>query len=468
MRARDYAEAKGWVVVEVYDLAGVSGRSVMAHAEAKRMMEDIRRGHITALIFSKLARLARNTKELLEFSDFFREHNADLVSLQESMDTSTPSGRLFYTIIAAMAQWEREEITDRVRSAMTARAKMGMPMSGRVPYGFQIKDGKIVQHPEEAAIRKLAYDLYLEHRRKKTVATMLNKRGFRARRAPFTAPTVGRMLTDPTGKGEYRSNYTRNVGGKKCVLKPEHDWVVTKVEPIVSNDVWERANALIEGVRTTWEARPGPKPVHPFAGLVFCVCGQKMYVVSNSPKYICKACRTKIPVVDLENLFREELKGYLVNPEHVSDYLSQNQKASEAKYDLLASLKNDHTRVKTEIESTFRLYHAGGLTVEKFKARFDPLEQRREEIETEMPKLEGEIKHLRIEGISAESIASQATDFHARWPEMTRDEKRFHVENLVKSIVISKEEVTINVAYLPSVEMMATGERNGQGTFTRY
>src|SRR5438270_13116327 len=62
-RARLYAESKGWTVKEVYDLAGVSGKSVMDHPEAQRMLQDIKKGNITALIFSKLARLARNTKE---------------------------------------------------------------------------------------------------------------------------------------------------------------------------------------------------------------------------------------------------------------------------------------------------------------------------------------------------------------------------------------------------------------------
>src|SRR5690606_27645780 len=77
-RARLYAEAKGWKVREVYDLSGVSGKSVIEHPEAKRMLGDIRSGHITGLIFSKLARLARNTRELLDFSDIFRENSADL------------------------------------------------------------------------------------------------------------------------------------------------------------------------------------------------------------------------------------------------------------------------------------------------------------------------------------------------------------------------------------------------------
>ena len=96
-RARAYAESKGWHVKEVYHLEAVSGKSVMNLPETQRMLKDIRSCDITGLIFSKLARLARNTRELLEFAEIFRENNADLVSLQEAIDTSTPAGRLFYT-----------------------------------------------------------------------------------------------------------------------------------------------------------------------------------------------------------------------------------------------------------------------------------------------------------------------------------------------------------------------------------
>src|SRR2546426_5991911 len=153
-RARAYAKSRAWTVKEVYDLAGQSGKAVMDHAEAKRMMRDVERGHIKALVFSKLARLSRNLREVQDFGEFFAKHDADLVSLSEAIDTTTAGGRMFFHLLGVFAQWEREEITERVNASVLTRAKLGKSINGSAPYGYQWKDRKLVVHAQEAPIRR--------------------------------------------------------------------------------------------------------------------------------------------------------------------------------------------------------------------------------------------------------------------------------------------------------------------------
>src|SRR5438552_2705726 len=242
-RARSYAKSRGWTVKEVYDLAGQSGKAVMQHPEARRMMKDIERDHITGLVFSKLARLSRNRRELEDFSDFFRKHEADLISLSEAIDTSTAGGRMFFHLLGVFAQWEREEITERVNASVLTRAKLGKSINGSAPYGYQWKARKLVQNPEEAPIRRKAYELFLQHRRKGTVAKLLNASGYRSREGNIWRDTqVWRTLVDPSAKGVYYFNRFRQTNDGKLEPKPEDQWGKVDCEPIISESLWNQVN----------------------------------------------------------------------------------------------------------------------------------------------------------------------------------------------------------------------------------
>jgi site-specific DNA recombinase len=461
-RARYYAEAKGWQVKEIYHLEAVSGKSVMSHPEAKRMLEHVKSGHITGLIFSKLARLARNTKELLDISDLFREHGADLVSLQEAIDTSSPAGRLFYTMIAAMAQWEREEISDRVAASVPIRAKLGKPLGGQAPFGYQWKDKRLIIDPAEAPVRKLLYELFLEYRRKKTVARLLNERGYRTRNgSKFSDTTVERLLRDPTAKGLRRANYTRSLGEKKhWELKPKDEWVYADVEPIVSEELWNQCNLILDEQRTTRQ-RPARLAVHLFAGLAQCRCGNKMYVPSNTPKYVCYRCRNKISIEDLEGVFHEQLKNFFFSPSEIADYLDKTDTVIKEKEELLQALQAESTRLERDMDKLYELYLGDQITKDGFGKKYRPLEERLKQLEEEIPTLQGELDFLKIRYLSSDQIITEARDLYSHWPEMAPEDKRKVVESITDSIVIGTDEIDIHLCYLPSSsELMAGKQRN--------
>lgn len=463
-RARYYAESKGWNVREVYHLEAVSGKSVMGHPETERMLGHIRSGHISGIIFSKLARLARNTKELLEFADIFRENDADLISLQESIDTSTPAGRLFYTMIAAMAQWEREEIAERVAASVPIRAKLGKSTGGQAPFGYAWKDRRLVPDPQEAPIRKRMYELFLEHRRKKTVARLLNDAGYRTRNgSKFSDTTVDRLIRDPLAKGLRRANYTKSLGQKKhWKLKPEDEWVFSEVEPIVSEEIWEQCN-LILGERRNGR-KPARRSVHLFSGLVFCACGGKMYVPSSNPKYTCFKCHNKIGLADLETVFHEELKNFFFSPTEWLKYVEQADTTIKEKQELLGTLERERQKIGQDIEKLLRLYMDDQISAEAFGRQNRPLEERQKQLEDEIPRLQGEIDFLKIHYLSSDQIHENAKDLYTRWSELQTEEKRNIVENITEQIVIGDGDVTINLCYLPAppspAVMASTGQRN--------
>ena len=246
-RAKAYAVARGWNIKEIYDLAGQSGKSVMSHPEAKRMMEDVKRGHIKGLVFSKLARLSRNLREVQDFGDFFRAHDAHLISLNEAIDTSTAGGRMFFHLLAVFAQWEREEIVERVNASVITRAKLGKPINGHSPYGYKWVNKELVPHPDEAPIRRQAYELFRQHRRKGTVAKLLNASGYRTRKGQkWTDVHVRRMLIESSAMGVYYFNRVKKNGTWKNEIKPESEWGRVACEPIVPEGLFNEVIQIIE------------------------------------------------------------------------------------------------------------------------------------------------------------------------------------------------------------------------------
>ncbi|MCQ4574304.1 MAG: recombinase family protein [Candidatus Brocadiales bacterium] len=352
-------------------------------------------------------------------------------------------------------------------ASVPIRAKLGKPLGGQASFGYQWKHRKLVPNPNEVPVRKLIYELFLEHKRKKTVARLLNEGGHRTRKgSKFSDTTIDRLLRDATAKGLHRANYTRSLGrNEKWTEKPRTEWIFTKVEAIVSEEIWDQCSHILEE-QDKKNKRPTRKAVHLFTGFAFCTCGHKMYVPSNSPKYICYKCRNKIGVNDLEEILHEQLKTFLFSPSEIAGYLDKADKAIKEKEELLKSIIQERKRVEQDMNRIMKLYLDDKITPDGFGKEYKPLEKRLKQIEDQIPELQAEIDFLKIQYLSSDEILSEAKDLYTRWPQLGEEEKRKIVENITEQLVIGKEDITINLTYLPpSSKIMTDGQRNRRGSW---
>ncbi len=120
---REYADRRGWEIIGEYTDQGVSG-SKESRPELNRLMADAHRRRFDAVLVWKIDRFGRSLKHLVNALADLGAYGVAFVSLRDNLDLSTPSGRLMFQIIGAMAEFERALIQERVRAGLrNAQAK---------------------------------------------------------------------------------------------------------------------------------------------------------------------------------------------------------------------------------------------------------------------------------------------------------------------------------------------------------
>ena len=130
---RAFAEARGWTATEYVD-RGISGAKAGRPALAA-LLETARRRQVDAVAVVKLDRLARSVRHLVTLAQELQALGVDLVVLDQAIDTTTPTGRLLFHVLAAIAEFERELIRERVCAGLQrARAQGRRPGRPRQHY----------------------------------------------------------------------------------------------------------------------------------------------------------------------------------------------------------------------------------------------------------------------------------------------------------------------------------------------
>lgn len=151
-RIRAYCDAREIVLVAILADEGVSGASD-TRPGLKGVLAVLQDGYAEALVVTKLDRLSRSAASMLRITEELEASGIAIISITESIDTSTPAGKLFRTILAGVAEFEKELITERLVAGKRAKqfklgpeAYIGGPT---VPFGFRVGDDIVVRDPIE-------------------------------------------------------------------------------------------------------------------------------------------------------------------------------------------------------------------------------------------------------------------------------------------------------------------------------
>jgi len=202
-RLEAYCEAQDWEIIDHYIDDGHSGRNTRRPAY-RRMMDEREKWDI--ILVMKMDRIHRNSKNFMMMMENLEKWGKKFSSMNESLDTSNAVGRFVVDIIQRIAQLESEQIGERTYMGMRQKAESGQGMMGfRVPYGYSLRNGELIQADEEALIVHTIYEQYLAGRTMDMISWGLNKDGIGTKSGnQWTVWSISRILHNPVYAGHLR------------------------------------------------------------------------------------------------------------------------------------------------------------------------------------------------------------------------------------------------------------------------
>ncbi|MBR5155318.1 MAG: recombinase family protein [Clostridia bacterium] len=415
-----YCVSKGIKNYDYYIDGGFSGSNI-ERPELKRLIDDIKNDKVSCVIVYKLDRLSRSQKDTLYLiEDVFNPKGVDFVSLNESMDTSTPLGRLMLGILSAFAQLERENIRERTSMGMKERVKNGYWMGGgRVPFGYDYdsEKGILVPNKDAETVRKV-YDLYLNGYSTNAIARMLG----------LSYERLARQIL------------TRKTNAGFIIYKGEE--FLGRHQPIVSPETYERAMQMMSERSDRRKTDAG----YLLTGLVKCgACGAKMRYQKWGKagyKLVCyshdksKAHLVRDPDCTNQGIWAQELETVVLD-DLFSFSIKRKHKTSKNEKSVIDVLKENEKKLNDKLKRLYNLYaeaedEALKETISEVKRGLDSVKKQinREEKQQLISKRSNELK-------------KQLSTLRESWKYMTNHEQKNIVNDCIEKIVVNNNEVKI-------------------------
>lgn len=426
--ARKYCDLHQLEIFDWYKDDGVTGTLPLESRESgKRLLEDAKAGLFDMLLIYKLDRLGRSARIILNGVYELEQYGVKIRSMTEPFDTGDPSGRFLLTILAGVADLERETILERLWYGANRAARNGKWLGGIIPYGYRVNEEKHLEINEdplpglnmsEADVVRLIYRLIANQGFSTIkVADYLNALGIppayakdgrqitRGKRKVNTAGIwrpgrIYNIIINTTYKGIHRY-------GKRT--KKDREIILREVPPIVSEETWEKAQRTLQDNQL--EGIKNSKRSYLLRGLIKCnTCGLTYHGTAyhgpqGNPKgyYVCggksiyrgpldgKCYSKNISQQWIEDLIWNECVGFINNPGEALKqlYASMQEKKSqkidvEKDMDIIRNVLNDKEFEKQSILDLYR----------KKLINSTDVEQQLQKITQEKLKLEQQLREL--------------------------------------------------------------------------
>lgn len=427
-RLQGYMKSKGTKEKsQLYIDDGYTGATLSRPAMSK-LLDDVKDGKISSVVVVKLDRLSRSQKDTLYLiEDVFMPHGVAFASLNESFDTSTPFGRAMVGILSVFAQLERENIFERTRSGMQKRVESGLWMGGgRVPFGYDYdKDQGILVPNKDAETVRTIYDLYIKGYALQTIANMCGLKYEKLAR---------QIITRKSNAGYIVYNGVE--------YKGQHD-------PIVGLETYNKAMMIMLERSKKYVISDSH---HLLTGLVYCgKCGAKMRYQNwgkNKYKLICYSQQKSKPyLVKDPNCDNKRVDANIID----EIVLRTVFKACKKKVD--TENTSDHPKSPVEIlnaqhktcnKKLKRLYML--FSEDADEALIDTIV----EIKRQMEVLNKQIEIAKQDEMvtqRARDVVEHIENIETLWEYSTIQEQRNAIRSLVKSVIITDNDVKVNLTF---------------------
>ncbi|CAM3930249.1 TPA: recombinase family protein [Bacillus paranthracis] len=285
---RNWLERNGFIWDEscVYKDEGISGTLFIDRPAIQLILEKAKQKKIDTVIFKSISRLARDLKDSLEIREVFLAHGVRIISVEEGYD-SNKAGKndmAFELWSLFSAQYSRT-LSSSISAALAAKVRRGEHI-GKIPYGYDRIEQKLIIKDEEAQVVRQIYKWYNDGWGFKKISNELNNLGIKPKNNNvWQLTSVQRLIRNTIYKGMFILNQYTNVkvgGKKKQIRNPPEKWLIFEDHhpAIVDKEIWDEANreqAQSRKVRIT--------PWNEFRYLAKCSeCGSNMVIVQSHRK----------------------------------------------------------------------------------------------------------------------------------------------------------------------------------------